>query len=132
MKNKIAFFIAVFFIAACLTPTLSAGSVSPSAFYQTESTIVLDGGVQKNIYQNSLGQTMIQYPNLDAYIDKELAKSTDPNDSMKIARNIISKIEGNSILTDLPNEYLMEAFTYQEATQTVSYINKFEWYPTIY
>lgn len=122
MKNKIAFFIAVFFIAACLTPTLSAGSVSPSAFYQTESTIVLDGGVQKNIYQNSLGQTMIQYPNLDAYIDKELAKSTDPNDSMKIARNIISKIEGNSILTDLPNEYLMEAFTYQEATQTVSYI----------
>lgn len=122
MKNKIAFFIAVFFIAACLTPTLSAGSVSPSAFYQTESTVVLDGGVQKNIYQNSLGQTMIQYPNLDAYIDKELAKSTDPNDSMKIAEEIIKEVRGNDMLSVLPEEYILEALTYKEVFQTVSYI----------
>ncbi len=122
MKNKIAFFVAVFFIAACLTSTLSAGFVSPSAFYQTESAVVLDGGVQKNIYQNSLGQTMIQYPNLDAYIDKELAKSTCPNDSMKIAEEIIKEVRGSDILSVLPEDYILEALTYKEVFQTVSYI----------
>lgn len=121
MKHRFALAMAVIFLFAGLASTASAVMISPAVFYQTEQATVLEG-VRKDTYQNGLGQTVVQYSGLDSYIDGALAERGGSTASLEVAKKIIKEIEGTDILSSLPDEYLMEALTYQEATQSISYI----------
>lgn len=121
MKRRFALLIALVFVFAGFASTVSAAVISPTVFYQTEKATVLDG-VQKDTYQNGLGQTVIQYSNLDAYIDKSLTKSSNTKASLEVAKEIIKEVRGAEVLSILPEEYILEALTYEEAFQTISYI----------
>lgn len=121
MKRRFALLIALVFVFAGFASTASAAMISPTVFYQTEQATVLEG-VRKDTYQNGLGQTVVQYSGLDSYIDSALAEKGGSTASLEVAKKIIKEIEGTDILSSLPEEYLMEALTYQEATQSISYI----------
>ncbi len=121
MKRRFALLIALVFVFAGFASTASAAMISPTVFYQTEQTTVLEG-VRKDTYQNGLGQIVVQYSGLDSYIDSALAERDGSTASLEVAKKIIKEIEGTDILSSLPEEYLMEALTYQEATQSISYI----------
>ena len=54
MKRRFALLIALVFVFAGFASTASAAMISPTVFYQTEQTTVLEG-VRKDTYQNGLG-----------------------------------------------------------------------------
>ena len=121
MKRVFAFVVTTIFLSTCLSIAASAAMIPKEAFYQTEHTFVLDE-IQKNTYKNDLGQTMIQYSNIDRFVDENTTTQSSREASLEIAKKIIGAVEGTDVLNDLPDEYLMEALTYKEATQTISYV----------
>ena len=121
MKRVFAFVVTTIFLSTCLSIAASAAMIPKEAFYQTEHTFVLDE-IQKNTYKNDLGQTMIQYSNIDRFVDENTTTQSSREASLEIAKKIIVAVEGTDVLNDLPDEYLMEALTYKEATQTISYV----------
>lgn len=121
MKRRFALLIALVFVFAGFASTASAAMISPTVFYQTEQATVLEG-VRKDTYQNGLGQTVVQYSGLDSYIDSALAERDGSTASLEVAKKIIKEIRGANMLSILPEEYILEALTYEEVFQTISYI----------
>lgn len=121
MKRRFALLIALVFVFAGFASTASAAMISPTVFYQTEQATVLEG-VRKDTYQNGLGQTVVQYSGLDSYIDSALAERGGSTASLEVAKKIIKEIRGANMLSILPEEYILEALTYEEVFQTISYI----------
>ena len=121
MKKKIAIVLFVALLFSCMSQIIFASSISPETFYQTKASTVLTN-VQKNEYQNKQGQKLIQYQNIDSYVQKSLASKNSEASSLEVAKEIIKEIDGNAVLIDLPEEYILEALTYKETTQTISYV----------
>ena len=121
MKRRFALLIALVFVFAGFASTASAAMISPTVFYQTEQATVLEG-VRKDTYQNGLGQIVVQYSGLDSYIDSALAERGGSTASLEVAKKIIKEIRGANMLSILPEEYILEALTYEEVFQTISYI----------
>ena len=121
MKRVFAFAVTAVFLSTCLSVAASAAMIPKEAFYQTEHTFVLDE-IQKNTYKNDLGQTVIQYSNIDRFEDENTTGQLSKEASMELAKAILKEVRGNDVLYILSEDYILEALTYQEVIETVSYI----------
>ncbi len=120
MRKSISIFLLTALLFCLMVPTIFATSENPNLYFQTATTTVLNG-IQKNEYHNSNGQVMYQYNNIDTYVANNLSKRNLDQSAYELAKSIITEIEGDSA-ANLPKEYIMDALTYTDVTQMVSYI----------
>ncbi|MBO5047104.1 MAG: hypothetical protein J6D19_01690 [Clostridia bacterium] len=120
MKKGISILLLTTLLFSIMVQTVLATNATPEIYYQTATTTVLNG-IQKNEYHNSNGQVMYQYNNIDTYVANNLSKRNLDQSAYELAKSIMTEIEGDSV-EHLPTEYIMDALTYTDVTQMVSYI----------